>query len=218
MTNAPGRFVPAASVRTHFEPSRVLPARGAPVPAATPSDAPAAEPPLDLEALRREAYEAGAAAARAERDAAEAARVDAAVAALEDAAARIRGAAGDYLRENRRAALELGLAIAEHVLGGPPGASVDALAALVDRGLALLDETQPVVVRVAPEAADALVQALAARGRAPESFRIEADPEVARGEARLAGSTQGLTVKLDEALARVRAELAGASAVEESQP
>ncbi|MEB2344401.1 MAG: hypothetical protein OZ948_06665 [Deltaproteobacteria bacterium] len=209
-------FTPASGGAGAFAPEP-LPAAGAFRRAGEapwrPESPPAAAPPapaLDVEAMRRAAWEEGERAGRGALPWQEADALRAATDALAAAACELGALRRAYLTENRRLVIELACAIAERVLGLPP-APQDLLAALVDRAVELFPPDEPLALHVC--AADR-----ATLGAGPQGATLErdgrlvlvTDATLAPGEARVVGRSGDVRAVVADVLERVRAELADA--------
>ena len=179
-----------------------------------PAEASVAPPP-DLEAIRRAAYEDGERAGRAALPWQEAEALRHAACALASALDGLVALRGRYLLENRRTVVELACAIAERVLGAP-AIECDAIAALVDRAVALFPAEEPLTLHLSP--ADHEVLAASPDGllgrltSGAGRIAVVADPALAPGAVRLAGASGDVRAVVAEVLARLRAELGDAVA------
>lgn len=182
-------------------------------PAAIASPPAPAAPALDVEAIRREAYEDGVRAGRAALPWQEAEALASAAAALVAAEQALAGLRGRYLVENRRTIVELACAIAEHVLGAPV-AGREALAALAARAVELFPAEEPLALHLC--AADHEVLAAMPGGvldllpGGTGRVAVVGDPSLAPGELRLVGPSGDVRAAVADVLARLRAELGDA--------
>lgn len=175
------------------------------------AEAVAREP--SLEELRQEAFEAGRAAGRAELPWRDADALRSALISLEEAARALGGVRRDYLMAQRRALVELALAVAERVLGRAVAADPDALVAVVERALAQLGADEPVRLRLCAGHLETLELGLApqlARLAAEHGVRVEADRELVPGDVRVFAGRSQVDARLEECLRRVRDELSEA--------
>lgn len=213
-------FAPAPARRGGFSPdplpvpgtSGFRPAGAGEPGAAAPPPTPDA-PVLDVEAIRREAYENGVRAGRAALPWQEAEALTSAAAALAAAEQALVGLRGRYLVENRRTIVELACAVAEHVLGTPV-AGREALAGLVARAVELFPPEEPLALHLCPADQDVLAAlpdgALGALPGGTGRIALVADPSLAPGELRLAGPSGDVRTAVAEVLARLRVELGDA--------
>jgi len=214
--------VPGAFVRADATPPRVEAAAAPPEPPPAPAPEPPPPPPppaVDVEALRRAAFEEGERAGRAALPWQEAEALRSAAAALESAARELASLRSSYLLENRRLVVELACAIAERVIGAPPApAAREALAALVERAVALFPPDEPLAVHLC--AADR--ETLAAGGESTligdGRLALVTDATLAPGEARIVGASGTVRAAVADVLERVRAELADAPAEAPAEP
>jgi flagellar assembly protein FliH len=184
----------------------------APAPAA--ASAPASQP--DLEALRNAAFEEGREAGRAELPWQEARQLETAIVALESAERAFAAERRDYLRAQRRALVELAIAIAERILMRELRADPAALVALVERAIDALPEAsrdEGVALHLAPSDHDALAHGegdAVARLAQGGAVRIVSDPDLAPGDARVRAGATTLDARRAVLLERVREALAPA--------
>jgi flagellar assembly protein FliH len=196
--------LPLAESR-RFEPA-------APGAAAAPAGA-AAEPhapAVDLEELRRAAFEEGRAAGRAELPWQDADALRAALGSLEEAARALDATRRGYLRAQRRALVELAIAVAERVLARAVAADPDALVLLVARALDLLGEEEPLRVRLCAAHVETCAQGLApelARLVEERGVALEPDRELSPGDVRVQAGRCQVDARLGECLRRVREDL-----------
>ncbi|HVP29128.1 MAG TPA: FliH/SctL family protein [Myxococcota bacterium] len=203
----PARFVadPLPEVVRRFE--RAVQAAVAAA-ASEPVPPPAAEPTLE-EACAR-AREEGYAAGRAELPWSEAESLRTAIVALEHAAATLAALRRAELRAQRRAIVELAVALAEGVLRREVRADRDALAGVLERALAAVDAEDGVRLRLSARDLAALEA-----GHAPELARIAAqhglslqgDPSLSPGDLRLASPRSDVDARLHTCVRRLADEL-----------
>ena len=167
-------------------------------------------PAPDLETIRREAYEAGRAAGRAELPWTEAETVRSVLAALEEALRGLTALRRGYLVDNRTAALELAFAIAEQLLGRAVRTRPDVVAELLARALPLAGDAAAIEVHLSTRDLEAL-----RAGEAPALARLveehgltlEADAALAPGEGRVLAGRTRVDARLGEVLRRLREEM-----------
>lgn len=163
-----------------------------------------------LEGRLAAAFEEGREAGRAELPWNEAGVLSTAAGALASAGEALALIQRDGLRSQRVAIVDLGLTIARHLLAREIEADPDALVAQVSDALELVQGHAPPVVYLSQADHETL-----RGGGAPGLERLvgdwgatlEADPELARGQARVEGGESLIELELDRALARIRAEL-----------
>jgi flagellar assembly protein FliH len=183
-------------------------------PEATSAEAAAPEP----EELLRQTYERGREAGRAELPWREAEALQSARAALEKAARALGDERRETLRAQRETVIELALAVAGRILEREVAARLDALEPLLERALTLLADKAPLVLYLAPRDLETL-----RAGGAPaiEALadgvleKIDADPELLPGNARLAAGSAGVDASIHTILAQFRSELSGLIGLEE---
>ena len=178
-----------------------------------------AEKPLaDPEELLRQTYERGREAGRAELPWQEAEALQSAQAALSRAASALEDERRGSLRAQRETVIELALAVAQRILEHEVSARLDDLEPLLERALALLARRGPVVLHLAPGDLETL-----RAGGAPELEqlagdaveRIEADPGLRPGDARLSAGSAGVDASIEMILSQFRSELRGLVRLEE---
>lgn len=210
-----GGFAPAplpaagAFLRAGETPARPEPAPVPPPPPPSPPPAPA----IDVEALRRAAWEEGERAGRAALPWQEAEALRSAADALAAAGRELAVLRQTYLLENRRLVVELACAIAERVVGAPPApAARDALTALVDRAVALFPPDEPLALHVSAADRETLAAAPDATLLGDGRLALVTDATLAPGQARIVGGSGAVRTAVADVLERVRAELADAPA------
>lgn len=168
---------------------------------------PPPEPEPDVEARCRAAFEAGREAARAELPWSEAERLESAIGAFEKAARAFDAERGAYLRSQRGALVDLSVHLAEWILAREVAADRKAVAALVERAVAVLPPHPEIAVHLAP--AD---HALLAAGGAAEAdaARLTADPALEPGDVRVEAGAATLDARRKVLLERAREILAPA--------
>jgi flagellar assembly protein FliH len=170
----------------------------------------AENPHPDPEQLLREAYERGREAGRGELPWQEAEALESAQAALTRAARTLDDERRGTLQAQRETVIELALAVARRILEREVSAGLDGLEPLLERALALLGKSGPVVLYLAPADLETL-----RAGGAPALEQlgekvlagIEADPELRPGDARLSAGSAGVDASVDTILAHFRSEL-----------
>lgn len=176
------------------------------------------EPLADPEELLRQAYERGREAGRAELPWQEAEALQSAEKALSRAASALDDERRGSLRAQRETVIELALVVARRILEHEVSARLDDLEPLLERALALLARKGPVVLYLAPGDLETLraggapaLERLA--GDAVE--RIEADPGLRPGDARISAGSAGVDASIDTILSQFRGELRGLVHLEE---
>ena len=192
MTGSPFEFAPLDAL-TPVEAAALVPAPAAPLAAPAP----------DLDAVRAEGfndgYTAGAADARG--------ALDPAAAALQAAAAELAGLRADVAERTERAAVELGLRIAEQVLQGALAVDPERVVDAVRGALRRLVERDRVLVLVNPEDLDVLrehAEELVAELGGIEHLGVEADRRVTRGGAIVRTGEGEVDATLETKLGRAR--------------
>ncbi len=174
------------------------------------SDEPIVAQVPDLETVRREAYEAGLAAGRAEHPVCELEALQSAIRAVEEVERSLSALQHGYLVDNRAAVVELAFAIAERLLGRTLETNRESIVALLERALPLLGRADGIRVALAPRDLETMQTAEgAALARWVEShgLAVEADPALSIGEARLFAARTRVEVRLGELLRRLREEI-----------
>lgn len=146
------------------------------------------------EAARQEGHADGVRAGIAHAAREHAGRQLAVDAALDRAVAELRALRGSQGAQ----VAELALAVAETVLGCEPSDGAKALLGRVRVALAELDDT-PLVLSACPAEVDALAAGLAAR----PDVRVEADPALQPGDARIVGQWSRADLLRSTALAAI---------------
>jgi len=187
------------------------PARAEPAPAEAPE--PAAAPPAPpLEEQLAQAREEGRAEGRAELPWQEAEALGRAVAALEQAGAALGELRRGYLRSQRRALVELALAVAGRLVRRELSSDPEALAGAVERALEELDPDgeEPVSLHLAPAERTLLERdpAIWERLTGVHGLRVEEDERLEAGDVRLRAGRSQVDARVDELLRRVREALA----------
>ncbi len=175
---------------------------GAPAPAPAPAGP-------DLEAMRREAFEAGREAGRAERPPGEAEARAAATRLLEAAARELAESRVEYLRAQRGALVELAVAIAERILDREVSTDPAALVASVEAALDAVPDEEPAVVHLAPADHASLC---AGEGEAPavlarHGVEVAADAALAPGDVRVRAGAARVDARRERLLERIREAL-----------
>lgn len=168
-------------------------------------------PATDVESIRREAYEAGRAAGRAELPWSEAEALRTALAALEDTLRSLTALRRGYLVDNRMAVVDLAFAIAEQVLGRAVRTRRDTIVELLARALPLAGDADVIHVHLATSDLEALRS-----GEAPALTRFveehglttEADDALSPGESRILAGRTRVDARLGEVLRRLREDIA----------
>lgn len=223
MTSSSSAFVPdpPLSARRAFRPAA---ARGAPgdaaagpsegepaAPSAAPHE-PTADPSYErglAEGLAR-GREEGAAQARASLPIEDLERLRAASTALDEAARGITALRRGYWLENRKILVALAVAVAERIVRRELATDPDALAPIVERALSALGDASPVQLRLAPAVTEALADGRAvdlAALAAEHGLRVEADPRLSPGDARVLAERTSVDARLSESLRRIAEEL-----------
>lgn len=204
-------FEASPAARARFVADRTPAGAEAFRPAGLAGDAAAAESREPDAAERvREAYEKGLAAGRAELPWREAEAVRSAASALEEAARGLAALRRSYLVEQRRALVDLALAVAEHVLGRVVAADLDALASVVECVLAELPEAAPVELRFSTRDHETLAAGLAPALSAlaeEHGIAVTADARLAPGDVRARARDTEVDARLRTLLRRLREEL-----------
>jgi flagellar assembly protein FliH len=198
------RFVPDAA-------EDVSAAEGAP---AQPAEAPPRAAPVDLDALRAAAFEEGRAAGRAELPWHDAEALRHATSALLAAARALAALRRQYLRDQRRAVVDLAVAIAERLLRRQVAARPDALAGVVERAIEAAGPERPLRLALSPQDLASVRdgQAVELAGLASEhGIELVADPSLARGDARAFAGRAVVDARVEDTIARVREELVDAA-------
>lgn len=157
---------------------------------------------------RRDGYEAGLAAARAERETALLSAVDALQAGLETVDGEVERVAARLQAEAAEVALAAAELLAARALEADPGAAVDAAIGRVLRQVARGTE---LVVRVHPDLAGEVERLVAVRqagDRRRLHLQVAADAAVAPGDARIEWDQGALVLDAAARAETVRAELA----------
>lgn len=169
--------------------------------------APAEESP---EERTQRAYERGLAEGRAALPWNEAEALRTATAALEEAARAFHDLRRSYLLAQRRAVLDLALAVAERILARELRVNEEALLVVVARALEHMGAEGGVEIRVAPGDRETLqrglARELAAFAEAAE-IHVVADPSLAPGTLRVSGEASEVDLRLGSILERLREEL-----------
>lgn len=204
------------------EPPRFQPLAGNPssepeAPSADGSDsnrgseeAPAASAPGDLDRLRRQAYEEGLEAGRAELPWREARGLTEAAEALGEAARALAELRRQYLSSHRRAIVELALAIAEKILARELRENVDALGSIVERAIEQFHDEEPVRVGLSAPDLEALQTGLAPaldRIRSEAGIECALDSALQPGDVRVRAGGAQVDARLPALLQRIRDEL-----------
>jgi len=164
----------------------------------------------DPEELLRDAYQRGREAGRAELPWREAEALQSARLALEKAVSALDDERRASLRAQRETVIELALAVAGRILEREVTIRLDALEPLLESSVSLLSHLGPVVLHLAPGDLETL-----RTGGAPElerlagfaSLRIESDPQLRPGDARLSAGSTGVDARVESILAQFRLEL-----------
>ncbi len=165
---------------------------------------------------RAEGLEEGRAAGRAE---AETEALASAREALEEVAIGLAAVRRGYLKSERRALVDVAVAIAEQVAARAIEVDPDALAGVVERALGVLEEPRNAEVRLSPPdleliergAMPTLEAAVAAAG-----ITLTSDDSLAQGDVRILAGTTEVDARRVELLRRVREELLDLIEVEEA--
>lgn len=188
-----------------------------------PPERPAAAPPgasvgtdaqrpsgADLEQARREAFDEGYAHGRESLPWREAESLERALQAVEAAAESLAALRREYLAVHRRHVVDLAVAIAERILARAVHEDPEALESLIERGMALLADEEPVCVRLSAQDLAALEAGAAprlARLASGPGVRFESDPGLEPGDVCVTGEKACVDARLGELLRRIRVEL-----------
>ncbi len=200
------RFVPDPPPADPLRAPCEAPPPGEPDPPAAATPVTDAAPRAEAEAALREAYERGLGEGRATATQREAA-LETAAAALQQASLELAELGGGYLAANRRAAVELALAIAERILARELERDPDAVAALAARAFEKLDAAAPRVLLSERDHATLGVERPPALERLAAEGALEVDPGLRPGEVRVEAPPSQVDARLPELLRRVREEL-----------
>ncbi len=177
----------------------------APVSVPKPQVAPPPEPgETERERQTREEYE--------RRWQEEHAAVEHMLAGLEAAVRSLKEEHSRRLGEMQKAAVELGVTVAAHILHDKIRADDFDVGALVRQAVGRLETDQPVTVRLHPKD-QALLERCLGEGRAPlhdsAEVRLVADPSLSRGDCRAEAGDVSVLSHLEDQLAEVRQHLLG---------
>ncbi len=173
---------------------------------------------IDLDAIRREGYEEGLAAGRAEFPVENLEALGRVTAALQEAGESIGGLQRSYLVAHRQAIVDLSLAIAGKLVGREIASDPEVLVGIVGAALALIEEPAPTVVRLAPVDLAAIETGDApAFGslRSGGDLEFVADELLEPGDVRVSAGLVEVDARLAGILARVREQLCEALEVDE---
>lgn len=162
----------------------------------------------ELARTRSEAFEAGLAHAREERDAAALSALDALHASLENMEQQQDRMQASLSREAADLALSVAESLAGHAISREPGRAIDEA---IGRALAQLARGQELHVTVHPTLVEEIERRIAIRqsgDRRRLFLSVAADPAIAPGDAMLTWDSGGLSLDAEARRAAVLAELA----------
>lgn len=160
-----------------------------------------------LASVRAEAFEAGLAQARGERENAMLAAVDALQASLENLDSRMEDIAAEVARDGAEVSLAAAELLAGRAIVMDPGLAIDDA---IGRVLKQVARGQELLVRVAPSLAadvERMIEARQAQDRRRLNLQVVSDPSLAPGDAFIEWDQGALALDAEARREAIRAEL-----------